>query len=177
MAAQSTRKPLHLDVSIRHHRNIFLYFFRFRGFGVCLLCSLSRKGICIRACLGRLLILLQYELSGCICLCYSGTQNSILSSRLILHNGRLLAGSRLWLTASTIAAHILHQKWNLHRPGGLAAEPQRPAHPGTQLKYSRYASVLSPVITDRSPNVNCKENMQKISVTEVNSTPFFLRLM
>lgn len=43
----------------------------------------------------RLLSLLQYELSGCICLCYSGTPNSIPLSCLILHNERLLAAHRI----------------------------------------------------------------------------------
>lgn len=95
VAAQSPRKHLHLDVSIKDHGSLFSDFFRFGGFGVCLLCSLYRKGICSRACVGRLLILLQYELSGCICLCYSGTQNSIPPSCLILHNGRLLTAGRI----------------------------------------------------------------------------------
>lgn len=44
---------------------------------------------------GHLLILLQYELSARICLCYSGTPNSIPPSCLILHNERLPAAHRI----------------------------------------------------------------------------------
>lgn len=73
----------------------------------CLFCSLCRQGISCMLLpiplsllswypdIGRLLSLLQYELSGYICLCYSGTPNSIPLSCLILHNKRLLAAHRI----------------------------------------------------------------------------------
>lgn len=88
----------------------FLLFLQIRwiwGLDSCLFCSLCRQGI---SCLllpeplsslswypgiGWLLSLLQYELSGYICLCYSGTPNSIPLSCLILHNELLLAAHRI----------------------------------------------------------------------------------
>lgn len=62
--------------------------------------EVSHASSCPKRCLQyphitRLLSLLQYELSGYICLCYSGTPNSIPLSCLILHNERLLAAHRI----------------------------------------------------------------------------------
>lgn len=104
-----THTNTHTDGHLHYgsRKNTFSYSFRFGGFEaqevVCSVPSadkVSHASSCPDRCLqypriGRLLSLLQYELSGYICLCYSGTPNSIPLSCLILHNERLLAAHRI----------------------------------------------------------------------------------